>query len=230
MLNYSIEPELLRPLVPFGTELDSWNGKTFMSVVGFMFERTRVLGFPVPFHTTFEEVNLRFYVRRSDDTGWKRGVVFVKEIVPRRAIAVVARLLYNENYVALPMQHSIVPEERGSNVIDVEYRWRFKSRWNRLSVRTEGDAQPAEPGSEEEFITEHYWGYAAQRDGRSVEYQVEHPSWFVWQASAAKLDCDVRGLYGPEFEEALGSPCSSAFLALGSKIIVRRGVTISPTE
>src|SRR5262245_39598094 len=105
MLNYEVSPAVLSDLIPAGTELDSWGGHTFVSMVGFRFLRTRVLGLAVPGHSNFDEVNLRFYVRRNAHDGWRRGVVFVKEIVPHRAIAWLARALYNENYVALPMRH-----------------------------------------------------------------------------------------------------------------------------
>src|SRR5215470_635533 len=99
MLNYEIDPTLLQPLVPPGTELDSWNGQSFITLVGFLFARTRVLGVPIPLHRNFEEVNLRFYVRRQAPDGWRRAVVFIQELVPRSAIAWVARSFYCENYV-----------------------------------------------------------------------------------------------------------------------------------
>jgi uncharacterized protein YqjF (DUF2071 family) len=220
MLNYEIEPDVLRPYVPRGTELDSWNGKTFVSVVGFMFLRTRVLGLRLPFHHSFEEVNLRMYVRRKASEGWRRGVVFIKEIVPRRAIAAVARIVYNENYVAMPMRHRVEVDDGGGVV---EYGWRYRGRWNRLRVTATGAAQPSAEGSEEEFITEHYWGYAAQPRGGAMEYQVEHPRWVVWQAGSRSLDCDVGAIYGERFSGALTAEPSSAFLALGSEIVVRRG-------
>ena len=223
MLNYEIDPAILVPLVPPGTELDSWRGRTFASMVGFLFLDTRVLGLPIPLHRDFEEVNLRFYVRRRDPVdGWRRGVVFVKEIVPKPAIAWTARLLYGEKYVALPMRHQIVAREAGSPIA-VEYGWRHKGSWQRLGLRPEGGAQPIAPGSEEEFITEHYWGYASQRGGQSVEYQVEHPRWRVWQAAESWLDCDVAALYGPQFAASLRAAPSSAFLADGSEVTVRKG-------
>jgi uncharacterized protein YqjF (DUF2071 family) len=227
MLNYEIDPACLRPYVPNGTELDSWNGKTFVSIVGFLFLKTRVLGLPIPFHTHFEEVNLRFYVRRLGPEGWRRGVVFIKEIVPKFAIATVARVVYNENYVALPMRHFIESSETiPDQELTVEYAWRFDRRWNYLRVKTCGALQTLDPGSEEEFITEHYWGYAAQRDGGCVEYQVEHSPWRVWQVAECALDCDVVGLYGREFAASLWAEPSSTFLAEGSPVIVRRGVKI----
>jgi uncharacterized protein len=227
MLNYEIEPAILQPLVPAHTELDNWNGKTFVSVVGFMFLKTRVLGLPIPFHQNFEEVNLRFYVRHKAAGEWRRGVVFIKEIVPRWAIATVARVVYNENYQAMPMRHSL-DLRAGRLKADgiVEYGWRLRGEWNSLRVRTSGEPQSLVPGSEEEFITEHYWGYAAQSDGGCVEYQVEHPSWQVWQVSESRLQCGVAAVYGDQYVDALGGGVSSAFVAEGSPIIVRQGVKL----
>lgn len=227
MMNYEIEPETLRPLVPRGTELDRWNGKTVVSVVGFMFSDTKVRGIRVPFHHRFEEVNLRFYVRRKTEDGWRRGVVFIREIVPRWAIATVARLVYNENYAAMPMRHRI--DEAGLNNKSgaVEYGWRWRGRWNHLRVTAIGDAQSLVDGSEEEFITEHYWGYAAQRDGSTVEYQVEHPRWVVWQVGERAFDCDVQAVYGERFVASLSASPNSAFLALGSEIVVRKGARLA---
>ena len=225
MLNYEIEPQILQPFVPTGTELDTWSNKTFISVVGFRFLKTRVIGLPIPFHQNFEEVNLRFYVRHKAANEWRRGVVFIKEIVPRWAIATVARVVYNENYAAMPMRHSLTLEgESLKNESSVEYGWRNEGRWNSLQVKISGGAQTLTTGSEAEFITEHYWGYAAQQDGGCMQYQVEHPPWRVWQASEAMLDCDVEKIYGAKFVESLTSKPSSAFVAEGSPIIVRRGV------
>ncbi|HVZ37992.1 MAG TPA: DUF2071 domain-containing protein [Candidatus Kapabacteria bacterium] len=226
MLNYCIDPEVLLPLVPRGTELDTWGNRHYVSMVGFLFLKTKVLGIPIPFHRNFEEVNLRFYVRRKGPEGWRRGVVFVKEIVPRHAIAAVARLVYNEQYVAMPMRHRVelAPETETPGL--VEYGWRFNGTWNGIHAGTTGGPQPLVAGSEEEFITEHYWGYAAQRDGSCVEYRVEHPSWNVWRVASSSLACDAAALYGPRFAAALAAEPVSAFVAEGSPIIVRRGVRL----
>jgi uncharacterized protein YqjF (DUF2071 family) len=227
MLNYEIDPACLRPLVPRGTELDSFAGRVFVSVVGFRFLRTRVFGMAVPRHRDFEEVNLRFYVRRRAGCVWRRGVVFVKEIVPRRAIAWLARRTYNENYVALRMRHEVMaPPGAASSPGRAAYEWRHGDRWHRLSLEFSGAAQLPDEVSEEAFITEHYWGYVRQRDGGTLEYQVEHPRWSVWRASGATLECDVAGLYGAEFARCLGGAPSSAFVAQGSPVVVRRGTRL----
>ena len=219
MLNYAIDPGVLAGYLPRGLELDLWRGGALVSMVGFLFLKTRVLGVPVPFHQDFEEVNLRFYVRRRTPDGWRRGVVFVSEIVPRTAIAVTARAFYNEPYRAMPMRHRIGGGE-------FSYSWKFHGRWHSLGARVSGEPQPLVPGSAEEFIFEHYWGCTRQRDGGTVEYEVGHPAWRVWTAKSAQLDCDIAALYGPAFVPALSAVPSSAFVAEGSPVIVRRGVRV----
>lgn len=221
MLNYEVDRELLLKFVPWGTELDGWNGKVFVSLVGFQFLRTRVLGLPIPFHANFDEVNLRFYVRRQEAQEVRRGVVFIREIVPRRAIALLARMIYNENYVARPMTHEIVVNGQGATA--VSYRWRTSTGWSTMTLMAEGDSQALRPGSEQEFITEHYWGYAAQRNGGTVEYRVTHPSWRVWAARRAEFAGEIEELYGPEFAAVLRGTPASAFLADGSAVAVMRG-------
>ena len=227
MLNFEIDPKVLSPLVPAGTELDDWQSRTFVSIVGFLFLDTRVFGAAIPCHRDFEEVNLRFYVRRMASDGWRRAVVFVKEIVPRIAIALTARALYGENYVALPMLHRT---ERDTGCATaprtVSYSWWFRGRENRMGLSAHGDASEVAEGSDAEFITEHYWGYARRRGGRTTEYRVEHPRWRVCTATATQLDCDVAALYGSQFVEFLKAPPASAFLADGSKVTVFRGISL----
>jgi len=225
MLNYEIEPSLLAPFVPAGTELDSWQGKTYVSIVAFLFLRTRVKGTPIPFHQNFEEVNLRFYVRRLSHEGWRRGVVFIKELVPRSAIAFIARRFYNENYVAVPMRHRL--EGNPGELKSAAYFWRYGGQENVLKLAVTGPAKPLAIGSAEEFITEHYWGYARQRDQSTMEYRVDHPPWNVWQAQHMKFQCQVAELYGDAFAPFLSAPPASAFLADGSEVIVYQGVKLS---
>ncbi len=225
MLNYEVDPSVLKRFIPAGTELDAWEGKTFVSMVGFQFLKTRVGGWTIPFHSNFEEVNLRFYVRRQTKEGWRRAVVFIKELVPRLAIAWTARTFYNENYISLPMSH-LVETGTDGGPSRVAYRWMFRGQANHLEIQTTGESSPVREGSEEEFITEHYWGYARQRDGGTVEYQVEHPRWRVWPAQKTTFAGDVTGLYGAEFAPFLLRPPSSAFLADGSEVAVHQGTRL----
>ena len=230
MLNYEVPPALLKPLVPRGTELDTWQGATLASMVGFRFLDTRVLGIPIPGHRDFDEVNLRFYVRRRDEDGqWRRAVVFVRELVPRRAIAFVARWFYNEPYTAVPMRHELQMTNASEGQPGrVAYAWRWAKWWHHLEVRTLGRPALPDPTSEATFITEHYWGYTVQRDGGSKEYRVEHPPWRVWEAEGAEFDCDVKALYGAGFAECLRGRPRSAFLAEGSRVIVHHGRRLDP--
>jgi uncharacterized protein YqjF (DUF2071 family) len=221
MLNYELDPSLLRRLVPAGTELDHWNGQTFISLVGFQFLHTRVFGLSFPFHRNFEEVNLRFYVRREEGATVKRGVVFIREIVPRWAIAAVARSLYHENYLSLPMSHRI--NSGSDRDLDVSYKWKLGQRWNTIGVAVAGEPVLPGPGSEQQFIAEHYWGYAVQRDGGSMEYQVAHPPWRVWTAHDASFQGDAEALYGEHLGAILRNRPSSAFLAEGSEVTVYQG-------
>jgi uncharacterized protein YqjF (DUF2071 family) len=222
MLNYPVDPAALRARVPAGTEIDFWNGQTYLSVVGFQFRDTRVFGLPIPWHRNFPEVNLRFYVRHRAADGWRRGVVFIKEIVPRWMVSWVARTLYNESYVTLPMREEIRPPMGAAPGV-VGYEWCQNGRWLGAHAEIAGEPQPLTAGSEAEFITEHYWGYVRQRDGSTVEYQVEHPAWRVWPARSARLNGDVADFYGGDFAAFRREPPASAFVAEGSPIVVRRG-------
>jgi uncharacterized protein YqjF (DUF2071 family) len=220
MANYRVDPAVLQPLVPPGTELDTWNDTHYVSLVGFMFCNTKVLGIGFPFHRNFEEVNLRFYVRFKGPEGWRRGVVFVKEIVPKAGITFVANTLYKEHYQTLPMRHSW---EEGPDGKTVEYGWKVKGSWNFIRVKTKPEPTPIPDGSEAEFITEHYWGYTQQGAGGASEYQVEHPRWNVYEVTEHAVTCDTAILYGPQFSEALDQPPLSVFMAEGSEILVRKG-------
>jgi uncharacterized protein len=218
MLNYEVDPRLLEEYVPPGTELDSHLGRTLVSLVGFQFLRTKLFGvLTLPFHANFDEVNLRFYVKRRENGDLRRGVVFIREIVPKRAVAMVARLAYGENYGRYPMRHRLTLNAASKSA---EYQWRLPSGWARLYSEATGEpAHPAD-GSIEQFITEHYWGYSAQRDRGSVEYHVTHPQWRVWQSLRAGFEGDGVQVYGRAFGTTLQRPPDSAFIADGSPVVV----------
>lgn len=220
MLNYVVPPRLLSPFVPRGTELDLDDGKAWLSLVAFQFLRTRVLGVPVPLHVNFEEVNLRFYVRRPMGREARRAVVFVRELVPRPAIAAVARTLYNEAYESTPMKSQVtgLPPH-------VRYSWSAGASWDSVEAQATGEATLPEAGSHEAFITEHHWGYTKQRDGGTVEYRVEHPRWQVWRAEQVRVDANLERLYGRLIASELTAPVT-AFVAEGSQVTVSRPVRI----
>jgi len=217
MANYAIDPALLLPYLPHKTELDTFNGKAYVSLVGFMFEKTKMLGFRIPFHINFEEVNLRFYVRYKDNGEWKRGVVFIKEIVPRIAISVVANVVYKEKYVYMPMSHFL---HHNGDEQTIGYGWKYRGRWNKLEAVTEKQSVPMQPGSEEEFIAEHYWGYSRHSANITYEYAVQHPAWEIYPVKKYSIDCDFGTLYGNEFGFLTNAVPTSVFVAKGSAVAV----------
>jgi len=224
LLNYEIAPDFLRGFVPRGTELDSFNGKTYVSLVGFRFCKTRYLGrFPIPFHSDFKEINLRFYVRRKVTGEIRRGVVFIAEIVPKLAVAKTARWLYGENYACRRMKVSWIENAQGKTV---GYGWEGGSGWCGLKARIEGEPSLPAEGSVQQFITEHYWGYSRQKPSRSLEYRVAHVPWKVWAASHAEFSGNSSDLYGEAIARILSRPPDSAFVAQGSEVSVFRGNTI----
>ena len=229
MLNYRVPRELLLRYVPAGTELDLWRGSAYVSVVGFLFCDTRLLGLPIPFHSTFEEVNLRFYVRRTVAGESRRAVTFIRELVPRAAIAIVAKLAYNEPYRVLPMRHRIDVSPDLARPTRVKYEWKGSSGWAGLRVTTDGPAGALVPGSEEEFITQHFWGYTAQRDGTTVEYEVRHPTWLLWPVRDAEFHGEPATICPTEFVLHLAGTPHSALLADGSAVSVHSPVRMPRT-
>ncbi len=221
MANYAVDKNLLLPFMPNKTEIDLWNGRCYVSLVGFMFLNTRIKGIKIPFHTNFEEVNLRFYVRYKDNDEWKRGVVFIKEIVPKPALTFVANTIYKENYETMPMNHSWKPE---NETLTVEYQWK-KKNWNSFKVSASSESYPINAGSEEEFITEHYWGYT-KVGAQTSEYGVEHPKWEAYKTKSYSIDVDFARVYGNEFDFLKKEKPLSVFLAEGSEIKVKSGRVI----
>ena len=219
-----MESEWLQPLAPPGTIIDTYQGTAYVSLVEFLFSRTKVLGIPALLHQQFEEVNLRFYVRRLCEQEWRRGVVFVREIVPRFLISRSARWFYNENYITCPMRHRI-EQTQGRSLF--EYAWKFQGQWNSISVAASADPQPIRAGSLEEFLTHHEWGYTRQPDSSCLEYRVTHPRWEVASAIESAVQCDAIALYGPNLAAALAEAPRSAFAIPGSAVTVYFGTRLS---
>jgi uncharacterized protein YqjF (DUF2071 family) len=218
MLNYAVEPALLQSFVPSGTELDHFDGVTYVSLIGFEFNKTQVMGHAVPFHQSFEEVNLRFYVRR----GSRRGVVFIRELVPKYAVTALARLAYGERYSCVPMSHRV---ELDGDKMTVAFSWGSGAGLCAIEAQASGPGSLPPEGSLVQFITEHYWGYTA-RGQRTLEYQVEHPQWRVREGRAARFSGDAQRYYGQEFAQVLERSPDSAFIAEGSAVSVFKGASI----
>lgn len=217
LINYQIDPKILEEYVPIGTELDLWKGECYISLIGFMFENVKVLGIKVPFHVNFEEVNLRFYVKSLENGKWKRGAVFIKEIVPKHAITLVANLLYKEHYQTLKMRHLRTKTETSKTF---QYEWKKDSKWNSIEIKTSNKAISIEIDSQAEFITEHYYGYTKYNNKKTIEYEVTHPRWQQLEVIETKIDVDFESVYGKNFKFLQNLKPISTFLAIGSKITI----------
>ena len=218
LFNYEVDAEILEKYIPAGTEIDVWNNKCYVSLVGFMFKNTKVLGIKVPFHRDFEEVNLRFYVKRFENGEWKRGVVFIKEIVPKKAITFIANTLYQEHYETQKMRHEIIENSNSTTFI---YQWKNDKKWNTIQLETNTNPEAIKVDSEAEFITEHYFGYTKINENKTFEYEVQHPRWEQFEVLNHKIDIDFQKIYGEDFYFLQNTKPTSVFLAKGSKISVK---------
>lgn len=220
--NYVVDKTILQKYLPYKTELDTWNGDCYASLIGFMFLKTKLKGLPIPFHQNFEEVNIRFYVRYKENGTWKRGVTFIKEIVPKRALTFVANTIYNEKYETMPMKHAW---SLADNKFEVEYNWK-KVRWNSFKITADATQLPLLKNSKEEFITEHYWGYTQAGPNLCSAYEVQHPRWNMYKVLDHSIDVDFEKIYGAEFSFLETSKPASVMLAEGSEIIVKSAFKI----
>ena len=216
MANYETDPAILKKYLPAGTELDFWENKYYISLVGFMFLNTKLRGIKIPFHSSFPEVNLRFYVRYKSGNDWKRGVVFINEFVPRAAISFVANNLFKEHYVTYPMKH----KWHFSDKLMIGYYWKKNNQWNKLEATANINPFELKQGSKEEFITEHYWGYSSINQNKTGEYQVDHPRWNIYPVEEYNINCNFKALYGNDFVFLNHLQPASVFLAEGSPVTI----------
>lgn len=217
MANYSVNPELLKPYLPNGVELDFHNNKTYVSLVGFMFKQTSLFHLRIPFLGTFEEINLRFYVKRVQGDSIKRGVVFINETVPYKLVAWLANKLYKEHYIAIPTKNEIEITNLSKNI---RYQWKTNKEWNHIAVNTAIENEQMLPGSIEEFIFEHYYGYTKINNQHSQEYKVNHPRWLVNKVKDYFINCDFKSMYGADFSFLRNHQPDSVIVAEGSPVTV----------
>ena len=218
MANYEIDPALLMPYLPKGVELDYYQGKCYVSLVGFLFENTRIFKIPIPFLGNFEEVNLRFYVVRKEAMVIKRGVVFINETVPNKIVAFIANKLYKEHYTAIPTKYNWQIDQVQKQI---EYQWKVNKTWNSIKVNASTEKEKMKSGSFEEFIFEHYYGYTKVNENKSLEYKVEHPRWEINQIKDYQINCDFATFYGASFNVLNHAKPDSVMLAEGSNVRIK---------
>ncbi|WP_298224819.1 DUF2071 domain-containing protein [Flavobacterium sp.] len=217
MANYEIDPEILLPFLPKGVTLDLYQGKAYVSLVGFMFRKTKIFSIPIPILGTFEEINLRFYVQRKEGDTIKRGVVFINETIPYRIVAWMANKLYKEHYTVVPTKH-FIGELEGKR--QIRFEWLLHQKWNRILVETSAESNTMPAASFEEFIYEHYYGYTKIDDQTTEEYQLRHPSWKVYEVLNEDIRCDFSAMYGEAFSVLNHTKPTAIFVAEGSSVEV----------
>jgi len=217
MANYEIDPKILLPYLPKGVELDLYNGKAYVSLVGFMFKKTKLFNISIPWFGTFEEINLRFYVIRKVGNKVKRGVVFINETIPYPIVAWMANKLYKEHYTVVPTKHEIKIENDHKKV---HFEWLFNKKWNSIYVEATTESNVMDKASLEKFIYDHYYGYTKIDEDETEEYKLQHPSWLVNQVLDYKIDCDFKAMYGKSFSVLNNAKPNAVFIAEGSSVAI----------
>ena len=217
MANYPIDPKILEPFLPKGVELDLFNGKAYISLVGFMLKKTKLFNIPIPYLGTFEEINLRFYVIRKEGNTIKRGVVFINETIPYPIVAWMANKLYKEHYTVVPTKHEITNR---STIKKVNFEWLLNKKWNSIYVEASNESAAMKKDTLEQFIYEHYYGYTKIDESQTEEYKLQHPSWKTNEVLDYKIDCDFKAMYGNTFSILNFTKPEAVFIADGSLVKV----------
>lgn len=217
MANYEVEPAILAPYLPKGVALDLYNGKTYVSLVGFMFKKTSLFGIPIPLFGSFEEINLRFYVQKIEGKKIKKGVVFINETVPFKIVAFLANKLYKEHYISIPTKNTIAVDAYKN----INYAWKMNKKWNSISVTSEINTQKIEPSSIEEFIFERYFGFTKLSPLLTQEYRIQHPKWVTHKILNNSIVCDFGSMYGKSFANLNNQAPCSILMAEGSQVSVQ---------
>lgn len=215
--NYIVPTEVVEKHLPPHTKIDFYNGNCFLSLVGFQFKNVKVAGAKMPFHTDFEEINLRFYVRRFDGQQWRKGTVFISEIVGKPALSVLANSVFNENYQTLPTRQEVT-ETTGE--IQAGYSLFYDNHWHHLKVHCGTLASPVAENSESEFIIHRLWGYGTHNHQETNEYKILHPAWPTYEVREYSVDVDFAKVFGPEFSMLTSATPHSVILAEGSSVTV----------
>jgi uncharacterized protein YqjF (DUF2071 family) len=217
MVNYEIDPKVLLPFLPNGVELDLYEGKAYISLVGFMFKKTKLFNIPIPKLGTFEEINLRFYVIRKEENQIKRGVFFINETIPYKIVAWMANVLYKEHYTVVPTKHTITKAEKSQKVT---FEWMVNKKWNSIYVEHAISTQQMHQSSLEKFIYEHYYGYTKTDKNKTEEYRLHHPSWKIHNVIDYQISCDFEAMYGEAFSILNHTKPAAVFIAEGSSVAI----------
>lgn len=191
LVSYQVPDNALQKYLPDNLHLDKLNGSAFVSLVAFDFINTKVKGMKMFFHLNFPEINLRFYV----NDGRRRGVMFIREFVPKPVVVLGANLFFNENYSAAKMKSEIIL----GSTLKAKHEITYKGNYNSIEVETVNKSFMPDENSTEHFFKEHEWGFVKSRSGQTNAYKVEHPFWQVYPIKKFNINVDFGKLYGQQF-------------------------------
>jgi len=223
-INYSVPPEILKPYIPLKTELDLYKGECLVSLAGFQFLNTCISGIPLPFHKRFQEFNLRFYVVYKTGDTWRRGVMFISEFVPKPFFKHLANMLMREKYTSMPMKCEF---KKDGDYLNALYAFNCKKRWNGITAVAGLTPKPIEPGTLDEFIAEHYWGYNTWYNDHTIEYRLNHPRWASYELQSFNVDIRFEDVYPLSFAPYLYASPHSAQFVEGSAVKLSASQLIS---
>lgn len=213
LFNFAVPDEVLKPYLPKDCTLDYWNGSAYISFVAFQFLNTRVLNIKWPGFTHFPEINLRFYIKHHG----RRGVCFIREYVPSKLVAQIARSLYHEPYLATPIKAHI--EQQSS---EIKARYEITKYDSIYSAQVIASPEPIQCSidSEAHFFKEHELGVGKDPQGQTYKYEVHHPVWKTFKIKSYNLNLHWHSLYGEGFSFLQDRQANSVFFAEGSEIKV----------
>jgi len=212
-LTYAVEPALLQPHLPRGLALDVIDGKAFVGLVPFSFEKICLRGYRIPFHTRFPEINLRFYVRHGD----RRGVVFLQECAPKAAVVWLARKKYNEPYRKMRMQETV---RMGTGSFSVRQSIWCGGKKNFVEVEAGLNAFVPAAHTHDHYFKELEFGFGSGHDGKTKLYRVHHPAWEIFPVQRVQVDLDFAVIFGKKWAFLSGEKPFNAALVKGSAVQV----------
>lgn len=188
-LHWEIPPQALQALLPPRLSLDTFDGKAYVGLVPFTMTGVRpILTPPLPWISSFHEINVRTYVHLE---GRDPGVWFFSLDASSMIAVAAARAAYHLAYFEADMDFRLgegtLPvidfdsrrtDARGTNPANAHLRYRA----------LEGPAQPASPGTLEHFLIERYLLYAQDDDRQLYRAQVHHQAYPVQRAEVLTLD------------------------------------------
>jgi uncharacterized protein YqjF (DUF2071 family) len=178
--HWTVAPAAMRSLVPARLELDTFQGQAWIGIVPFTMSGVRLRGtLPLPWLSTFPELNVRTYVT----AGGKPGVWFFSLDAANVVAVEIAR-----RWFKLPYFHARMNSRATSQGIEY-FSQRDDRRGGNETLQTRysaaGPCFAAVPGTLEYFLIERYCLYAQRRGGELLRGEIHHAPWKLQEARAS---------------------------------------------